>query len=170
MAMLDIIILVVLFIGAVSGMMKGFIRQLATLLGLIIGLVAAKALYEAVAQEWIGRFIDSMTMAQILAFLLIWIGVPLAFSLVAWLLTKAMDAIALGWLNRLLGAALGMLKFLLMAALMISVFEFFDADNKIVSKTIKSESVLYYPLKEVAGLFIPAAKSVTEQLFNDINT
>ena len=45
-----------------------------------------------------------MTFAQILAFVVIWVVVPLLFLLVASLLTKAMEAISLGWLNRWLGA------------------------------------------------------------------
>ena len=47
-----------------------------------------------------------MTFAQILAFVVIWIVVPLLFLLVAALLTKAMEAVSLGWLNRWLGAGL----------------------------------------------------------------
>ena len=42
---------------------------------------------------------DSMTVAQVLAFVLIWLAVPLLFSLVASLLTRAMEAVSLGWLN-----------------------------------------------------------------------
>ena len=34
------------------------------------------------------------------AFILIWIAVPLGFAFVASLLTKALDAVHLGWLNR----------------------------------------------------------------------
>ena len=41
-----------------------------------------------------------MTVAQVLAFIAIWIAVPLVFTVVASLLTKAMEAVSLGWLNR----------------------------------------------------------------------
>ena len=47
---------------------------------------------------------DSMTVAQVLAFIVIWMAVPLIFTLVASLLTRAMEAISLGWLNRWLGS------------------------------------------------------------------
>lgn len=167
MAILDIIILAFFVWGAVSGFMKGFLRQLATLLGIIVGLLAAKALYAMVAEQYMSKITDSATIAQILAFVLIWIGVPLLFTFFAMLLTRAMEVISLGWLNRLLGAGLGALKFLLIASMLISVFEFFDADNRIVEKNIKDESALYYPMKDFAGIFIPAAKNVTEQLLNN---
>lgn len=166
MAIIDIVIVALFVLGAIFGLMKGFIKQLATLLGLVVGLLAAKALYGVVAEKWIGHLVESMTIAQILAFIVIWIGVPLVFTLLASLLTKAMEIISLGWFNRLLGAVLGILKYLLLISVLVSVFEFIDADNKIISKTNKQESVLYYPMQKFAGMFLPAAKSVTEQILN----
>ena len=163
MAIIDIIILVAVGVGAVLGFMKGFIKQLASLLGLIVGLLAAKALYASVAEKVFSKVTDSMTLAQALAFIAIWIAVPLAFILIASLLTKAMEAISLGWLNRMLGAGLGALKFLLLVSMLIGVIEFIDSDNKMISETKKKESVLYYPMKSFAGIFFPAAKHVTEQ-------
>ena len=40
MATIDIIILIIIGAGAIVGFMKGFIRQLASILGLIVGLRA----------------------------------------------------------------------------------------------------------------------------------
>jgi len=130
---------------------------------LIVGLLAAKALYVSVAERVFSKITDSMTFAQILAFVVIWIVVPLLFLLVAALLTKAMEAVSLGWLNRWLGAGLGALKFLLLVSLLICVVEFIDSDNTMIDRTMKEESVLYYPIESFAGIFFPAAKEVTEQ-------
>lgn len=163
MTIIDIILLVVIGAGAVTGFIKGFIRQLASILGLIVGLLAAKALYVSVAERVFSKITDSMTFAQILAFVVIWVVVPLLFLLVASLLTKAMEAVSLGWLNRWLGAGLGALKFLLLVSLFICVVEFIDSDNTMIDRTMKEESVLYYPIESFAGMFFPAAKEVTEQ-------
>ncbi|AVM56826.1 colicin V production protein [Bacteroides heparinolyticus] len=163
MTMIDILIIAAFGAGTVIGFMKGFIRQLASILGLIVGLLAAKALYAGLAGRLCPAVTDSMTVAQILAFLIIWIAVPLGFTLVASLLTKALEAISLGWLNRLLGSGLGALKYLLLVSLLVGVIEFVDEDNRLISKTKKEESVLYYPVKSFGGIFFPMAKHVTEQ-------
>ena len=107
MTTIDIIILVIVGAGTVVGFMKGFLRQLAGLLGLIVGLLAAKALYATVAERVFLSITDSLTLAQGIAFVTIWLAVPVGFLLLAMLLTKAMEAVALGWVNRLLGALLG---------------------------------------------------------------
>lgn len=88
MTTIDIIIIVVIAIGAVIGLIKGFVKQLAAILGLIVGLLVAKALYAPVAEWLCPSVTSSMTFAQILSFILIWIAVPLGFVLVAALITK----------------------------------------------------------------------------------
>ena len=163
MTTIDIIILIVVGAGAIVGFIKGFIRQLASILGLIVGLLAAKALYASLAEKLCPAVTDSMTVAQVLAFIMIWIAVPLIFVLIASLLTKAMKAISLNWLNRWLGSGLGALKFLLLTSVVIGAIEFVDGDNKLISATKKEESLLYYPMETFAGIFFPAAKNMTQQ-------
>lgn len=163
MEIIDIIIVVVALLGAAMGLMKGFIRQLASIMGLVVGLLAAKALYASLATKLCPLLTDSMDFARILAFVLIWLVVPLGFMVLAWLLTKAIEAVSLGWLNRWLGCGLGMMKALLLASLVISVIEFIDSDNKLICSTKKEVSVLYYPMQSFAGIFVPSAKNITQQ-------
>ena len=155
MSTIDIIILCILAIGAVTGAMKGFLKQLATLLGLVVGLLAAKALYAGLAERLSPVFGDSMTLAQVVAFIAIWLVVLLLFSLVAAMFTKMMEAVSLGGLNRLLGAVLGLLKYTLLIGVVICVLEYVDEDSKFINQTMKRESVLYYPIKDVIGRFFP---------------
>lgn len=164
MTTLDIIILVVLGAGAIVGFSKGFLKQLASLLGLVAGLLIAKALYATVAERVFLPLTDSLTVAQGIAFVVIWLAVPLAFLLLASLLTKAMEAVSLGWVNRLLGAVLGALKAALLVSLLVCVVEYIDTDNTILKKTKKQESVLYYPMEKFAGLFLPAAREMASEL------
>ena len=78
-----------------------------------------------------------------------------------------MKAVSLDWLNRWLGCVLGALKFLLLTSLVICLIEFMDGDNKLISATKKSESLLYYPIETFAGIFFPAAKNITQQYILD---
>ena len=166
----DIILTVILLAGFITGLNKGFIKQLASIVGLVVGLFAAKALYEAVAEK-ISPIVDgSMTAAHIISFVAIWLIVPLLFIFVASLLTRAMEAISLGWINRILGGVLGVLKYLLLASIVIVLIEYLDPDNKLIDKTKKENSVLYYPMQKVAELFFPAAKKITQQYINELQS
>lgn len=169
MTTIDIIILVIISIGILLGLVKGALKQLAGLLGLVVGLLAAKALYATAAAEVFSRVTDNMTVAQLLAFIAIWVIVPLLFWGVACVLTKALDAVYLGWINRLLGGVLGGVVHALLVSLVICVLEAVDTKNDLLSKGQKQESVLYYRMEPLAGLFFPAAKTLTEQIYDGIN-
>lgn len=130
--------------------------------GLIVGLVAARMLYLSLAEKLCPTVTDSMTAAKVIAFIMIWIAVPLIFTLIAAIFTKAMEAVSLGCVNRWLGAGLGALKYLILVSLLINVMEFIDKDNHVVSKTNKEASVLYYPIQSFVGVFFPAIKEVTK--------
>lgn len=169
MTTIDIIIIALFLLGAIAGLVKGFLKQLATLAGLIVGLIAAKLLYIPLSEWFCPAVTEDVGFARILAFVLVWVAVPLVFILLGALLTKAVKAIALGWLNRWLGAGLGALKMLLLLSVLMNVLEYADPEGHLVSRTKREESVLYEPVRSFAGIFIPAARQVTEQLVDDNN-
>ena len=141
-----------------------FVKQMASIVGLIAGLLMARALFGIVAERLAPVLGTSTTVAQVLAFILIWIAVPLGFAFVASLLTKALDAVHLGWLNRWLGSGLGALKYMILIGLAIHVLEYIDPKDEMIDATKKQESVLYYSIRDLSGIFFPVFKNVTEQL------
>lgn len=65
--------------------------------------------------------------------------------MIASLLTKAMEAVSLGWLNRWLGSGLGALKALLLVSLLVGVIEFIDSDNTLLSQTKRKNRCYIIP-------------------------
>ena len=107
MTVLDWIIVAIISIGAILGFTKGFIRQLASIVGLVVGLLVARALFASVGEKLAEELGTSLTFAQVVAFILIWLLVPLVFLLLASALTRVIEIVHLGFVNRILGAALG---------------------------------------------------------------
>ncbi len=102
---LDILIIVVLVISAFSGLINGLVKTLFSLAGLIVGLLLAGHFYASLADHL--GFISSENAARIVAFLIIFFAVLAVATLLGWLFTKLISALLLGWLNRILGAAAG---------------------------------------------------------------
>lgn len=164
MGVIDIVILAIIGIGAFSGFLRGFIHQLATIAGLAVGFFAARALYLVAAEKMALYITDaSLTVLQIIAFIGIWVIVPLLFTLAASLLTHAVDLLSLGAFNRILGIVLGAAKWVLIVGLLINVLDYVDADNSLIGKTKKEESTLYYPIKNIISSFFPVAKDITNK-------
>ena len=171
MEALDWIIAVFLGIGFVMGFMKGFFRQLASLVGLIAGLLIARALFVTVGEQLAEAVGSSVTFAQILSFFLIWILVPFALSILASLLTRMFDAISLGFVNRLSGAFMGLVKYAFFISLAIHFIEFADSKDFLIHETAKQRSLLYYPTASFSDVFYPVVKEAVKDLIEttDIN-
>ena len=164
MEVIDIIILVLIGVGVIQGLMKGSIKQLASIVGFVAGLLLARALFGTVAEQLAPALHTSITVAQILSFILIWVAVPIGCSLIASVLTKALEVVNLGWINRLAGALLGAVKMMLLVGIGIYVLEYVDPKNELINKTTINSSVLYSPMKELVDQCLPVIKDVTDDI------
>ena len=158
MQTIDIIISVLLVIGLISGLRDGLVNQVAGLAGLVGGLLLGRTFYMPVGEWMASTFGMSAEAAHITAFILILIVVPLLLNLVGWLVSKILSAICLGWINRLLGGLVGVLKFALLAGVIITGIEFFDKHDSLVSEEKKEDSVLYYPIYDATSIFFSGIK------------
>ncbi len=150
----DVLIIAVALAGFVKGMVCGFFRQVVSIVGFLVGLFVAFMLYSALG-DWIAPHIGSgVTAGRALAFILLWIGVPVGLSLVAFLLTKAVESAHLGWLNRTGGALLGGLKYMVFLSCVLNV----AWGLRLVSPAME-ESRLYRPVCALSGKLFDMCKA-----------
>ena len=96
-----------LLYGLIRGWINGLFQELVSAGGCLIGLGVAYFYYKTVG-------------CNLYQFVLITLGAPLALGLLATLLTKVLDKIPVaGFLNHLLGAVLGLVKWGLLAGLIL---------------------------------------------------
>lgn len=103
---LDIVILLVLGILTILGLKRGLIKSLVPLLGIILGILLAGMLHVSFAERL--SFIDSDSMARIIAFILILIVVFIVVYILGMILRGVIKMTFLGWLDRLGGAFFGL--------------------------------------------------------------
>jgi len=106
MSWLDVIILIVLVISAISGLKVGLIKVLFTVVGIIVGVVLAGHFSDNLAG--VLTFI-SADWAKIAAFAIILVVVLVISIILAVILSKFISLVLLGWVNRLCGAVLGVI-------------------------------------------------------------
>jgi membrane protein required for colicin V production len=104
---LDIIIAIILVIGLFFGLKAGLIKAVISLAGLILAIFLAGRFYQGLADKL--TFISSDKVAGIVAYIIILVVVMIAAAIIAWLLSKLVSAIMLGWINHLGGAIFGLL-------------------------------------------------------------
>ena len=110
MNIIDLVFLIILLWSAYKGFRKGFILQLSTLAALLLGIFGAIKFSDFTATLLTENFEISNQYIQIIAFAVTFIAIVIAVHLVAKLIEKLIQAIALGFINRLLGVVFGVAK------------------------------------------------------------
>jgi membrane protein required for colicin V production len=102
----DWFLIAILAYSIIMAFMRGIILELFSLGGLIVGILLASWNYNHVAM-FLERLITTPATAQIVAFLLIVIGVMVLSVLLGKALNRTAHAIGLGFFDRFLGAVFG---------------------------------------------------------------
>jgi membrane protein required for colicin V production len=109
MNLFDWFLIAILAYSTVMAFLRGIILELFSLGGLIAGILLASWNYSQVA-VFLERLITTPATAQIVAFLLIVIGVMILSALLGKALNRTAHAIGLGFFDRLLGAVFGLAR------------------------------------------------------------
>ncbi len=137
---LDIIIAIVLIISVVSGIRSGLVRMVISMVGIILGIFLAGRYYQALAGQL--TFIPSDRAASIVAYVIILVAVMVVAGLLAWGLSKALSAIALGWVNRVGGAVLGLFSAAVLVGAVLAVWAKYGGGGDIISGSVLGSFLL----------------------------
>ena len=133
------------------GFIKGFTKQAFAVVGLILGIILGTLFYKPFAD-----FLrETMNMpdrpASIMAFFIILLVVPLICGVLGNLLSKLIHIASLGFIDRLLGAAFGLLKYLLIMGLIIMLLDMTGYSDKIINRTERRQSKMYVYVRNVTS-------------------
>ncbi len=155
MNFIDLIFLVILLWSAYRGFAKGFILQLSTLAALLLGILGAIEFSDFTAGILENNFEISPNYLNVIAFAVTFIIIVVAVHLLASLIQKLLQAIALGFLNRILGIVFGIAKTaFILSIILVLVNKANDKYNFIPREKINN-SYLYQPLSDFAPMIFP---------------
>lgn len=154
--MLDIFIIVVALWAIFSGWRNGFIREIVNSLGYFLGIIIAAACYSSFGEYLKVEGTQTNMITSIGAFFILWIIAPIALGLGANLLTRMINRVHLGGINRLGGAAVSLLKFTVLLSCLFNVMSLLG----ILNSERTQESTLYSPVKSV---FSVLAKEIIDE-------
>ncbi len=117
----NIVLVGILAIGAITGAIKGFTRQIIELIGLVVSFFVG-----AVLASWLAALLSDHTSiprapAMVIGFLAVFVGGMVAFHFVAIAAQRLVHTTFFGWFDRLCGALTGLLFSLFVASILVSV-------------------------------------------------
>ncbi|MDE6581996.1 MAG: CvpA family protein [Duncaniella sp.] len=136
MELLDIILIVIAGVGAVTGWLSGFIGQIGSLAGIVAGVIACRCKGDEFA-AWLGPMLSAdaadslVTVAgcNIVLFLIVYIAVVLAARLLKTIINIAL----MGPLDRLAGAVFGVFKWWFLAGVVLALWAFISPGSAVAT-------------------------------------
>ncbi|OLY94083.1 membrane protein required for colicin V production [Cnuella takakiae] len=164
---IDSIVAGLLVLALFKGWRNGLVMAIFSFLAVVVGLAAAVKL-SAVAAEYLGQNVSvSERWLPFLAFALVFLGVVLLVKLGARLIEKSLQAVMLGWANRIGG----FLFYALLYLFVFSVLLFYAAKLNLVQPATQAASTTYPYLSELGpkvidglGVVLPFFKDMFTQL------
>lgn len=170
MNILDIILAAILLYGLVKGLWKGFFVEFASLISLLLGIYLAIKFSGFTANLIREHFSTESEYLEIIAFAITFILVVVGVVLLAKTFTKIADFASLGWINRLLGGAFGLIKMIFILSVFLHFFQKINATNSFILEEKLNESILYTPLINTSEMVFPIISEWFDKAKKEVQT
>lgn len=158
MSTADIVLIIILIVGAVAGYKKGFLSELFTLLGIILGVLAGFKLMGAAMLMLDEHYDINENVLPYAAFGVVFLIVVIGVTLLGKVFKSSLEKTVLGSVDKLAGALLGILKTAFIASVLIWLF---TALNVYAPASATEDSWLY----PTVARFAPAVTSWIGEIF-----
>ena len=123
---LDITVLVILAVYFITGLLRGFVRQVFSILAIGGGLIVAVMFFDLLGSLLVEKqFIQNNSIANVIGFIIILIFTYIIIQLLGWIITKLIGTFQLNWVDRLGGGILGGFFGIIVGVILITGLTFF---------------------------------------------
>lgn len=163
MNFLDALIIAPLLFGAWKGFQKGFIFEVAMIIGLIAGVYLGFK-FSGLAASLLSQIIsDKGHLLHYVSFFVVFGVIVLIFIFYARLMETILKITSLNVFNKVAGALFGLLKFALAISVIFWLIRPLQNSITIIPEKARNESVLYPYVLKTASALAPAVKDVKDE-------
>jgi membrane protein required for colicin V production len=164
----DWVIAAIIFFGAYRGYKQGILLEIVALVGFVVAIIAALHLLPQSTAWLMSQFDSQSNLLPIVAFILTFIIVVVAFTVAGRLLKSIIHLTPLGFADELLGAALGAVKWAFIISLLLAALDWAEVEIDALA-----EGPLYSYIRPFSSLVIdqiilwfPAMEEMIETIDN----
>jgi membrane protein required for colicin V production len=152
---IDATILIILILSMVMGFINGFVKEVASLAALIFGIWGAIKFSSFTAGKLYDYFDMTGQYVGIIAFLITFGIIVVIIHFIGILADRLVDAVSLGFVNRILGIVFGLIKSVLIMSVFFVILNAIDARRPFLPKERIEESMFFNPISDIAPAIFP---------------
>ena len=168
MNVLDLIIGIILVLFAITGLRKGLIIEAFYLASFLFGAYGAMHFSDAVA-DWMSDFINvSEDYLTIISFIVTFIIVLILVRLFGRVISRLLEAISLGFVDKIGGFIFGVLKGALLVSVIIMIMNVFGASD-LINNDLRESSKLYTLTESIANTIYDNREDLEDKVENALD-
>jgi len=139
---LDVVLLIIIAGSVAASFRKGLLREIIGLISVVSALILGAWFY-GMAGAFLIPYVSSRSVANFCGYVLVFLGVLLAGSLVSALAGRVLTVSGLSWIDHLLGAAFGAIRGLLIAVALVMAMMAFSPGGQPPASVVRSRVAPY---------------------------
>lgn len=151
----DSLFLILVAVGAIMGLIKGFVRQLLGLIGIVLGIYVAYHFSGTLALWWSRQFDVNKDTTRIILFIVMVVAVNILAMVLAKLVEDIFTFAMLAWLNRLAGMVFGAIQVVFMLAAILFAYNALGLNTGKGFEAWLEDSACYSLLIDLAHFIFP---------------
>jgi membrane protein required for colicin V production len=134
---LDYVLIAILLCSVIMSARRGFSREIIGLAAALFAMVLGMWFY-GLAGSYVQPYVSSTRVANLIGFLLVVFAVLLAGGMIGWIVNRFLRTVGLSFFDRVLGAAFGLVRGVLVAMALLTAFMAFgpNVDARTASSSV----------------------------------
>ena len=164
---LDYVFIAFLLYAAFASARRGFSREIIGLAAVFFGFLLGMWFY-GLAGSFVAPYVSSMRVAHLIGFFLVFFGVLIAGAIAGWIVNRFLRTIGLSIPDRLLGAAFGVVRGILLIAGILTAYIAFGShvDSRRMPQAVVHSRIAPFVL-EASRAFVAMAPMELKSVFRD---
>jgi membrane protein required for colicin V production len=152
---IDAAIIVILILSMIMGFINGLVKEVASLAALILGIWGAIKFSGFTAAKLYDYFDMSGQYVGLIAFIITFAMIVVIIHFIGILADKLVTAVSLGFVNRILGIAFGLIKSVLIMSVFFVILNVVDSKRPFLPKDKIQGSIFFNPIADIAPAIFP---------------
>ncbi len=152
---IDIVIVVILILSMVMGFINGLVKEVASLAALILGIWGAIKFSSFTAAKLYDFFDMTGQYVGLIAFIVTFAIIVVIIHFIGIIADKIVNAVSLGFVNRILGIVFGLLKTVLILSVFFVVMNVINDKKPFLPKELIENSIFFNPISDIAPVIFP---------------
>ncbi|MDR2474706.1 MAG: CvpA family protein [Bacteroidales bacterium] len=166
--MLNIFLSIILIFALIWGFVRGAVRQVFSIAGCVFGVVAVRLFAGRMAQWLSEKLGTAASWPLAFSYILIFFAVVIACTLLGRLFHEMLKDANLGFVNRLAGGVLSLLKYALIIGLLLNLYSSLDKNGWLISAETRAKTKLYEPLRKFGECLLPYVDELKQLELKDL--